>query len=305
MTSVIVPVYNGAHVLPETVPAMLAQSASAEWIFVDDGSTDATPRELRSLLEVGLRAEGGEARVLTLPTNKGRSGARNAGVLDARGDTIVFMDADVAPEPDAVQALVHSLAEPGVIATVGRYSFVEARPHDPYQRYLGSVKRGGVAASSAGELDWKYFLLGLAAVRAETLTEVGMLDPHVTYGEDLELACRLSKLAPRGLRRADAVGRLYDLGSIDTALRKLREFAGHLPYIVARHPEALGMVGLDLVGPEGGARDLAARILLSPFLARSVRRALPSLPSSVSDYAVRYLLGQTLYTTYRAATARS
>lgn len=301
--SVIVPAYNAAHVLAKTVPSMMAQDRRAEWIFVDDGSTDETHRTLQSLLAPGPRAEGATARVVRLDVNRGRAGARNAGIREATGTTLVFMDADVAPAPRALDGLVAALEIPGAAAAVGRFVYADADASDPYHRYLASPHRGGGRAPDGSALDWKYFLLGLAALRAETLAEVGGFDPSISYGEDLELACRLAERFPQGLRRAEAVGHLHDLGDIDSALRKMREFArDNLPSIVERHPAAAEMVGLHRVGFASGVRGRVAQVALHPWLALWVRRALPVLPSAVSDGAVRYLLASTLYSEFRAGT---
>ena len=94
MTAIVVPVYNGAHVLPQTVPAVLAQEGVDEWVWVDDGSTDETASLLGALLAGESRA-----RLVRQPENTGRSAARNRGLDETTGSVVAFFDADVRPRP--------------------------------------------------------------------------------------------------------------------------------------------------------------------------------------------------------------
>ncbi|HLT47432.1 MAG TPA: glycosyltransferase [Rubricoccaceae bacterium] len=303
MISVIVPVYNGAHVLPKTVPAMLAQDEPAEWLFVDDGSTDDTAAVLAGLLAAGPAAPGATARVLTHPTNRGRAAARNTGVAAAHGDLLVFLDADVAPAPGYLAALRDVSGATGAPAAVGRLTFAEVDPRDPYHRYLASPLRGVRDRAAGAPVPWRHFLLCVAAVRADAFREAGPFDEGITYGEDLEYACRLARRHPDGLRYAPgAVAAMYDLGDLGTALAKMREFAGgNLPRMVRAHPEVAEQVGLHRVAPGAGLRGRLARLALSAPVARLVRRVLPALPPRLSDYAVRYLLAHTLVSAYHEA----
>jgi glycosyltransferase involved in cell wall biosynthesis len=84
--SVVIPAYNRAIFLPETLKSVFNQSLPpSEVIVVDDGSTDDTG-------EV-LRAYGSQIRTLR-QGNRGVSAARNAGVAMASGELLAFLDAD-------------------------------------------------------------------------------------------------------------------------------------------------------------------------------------------------------------------
>jgi glycosyltransferase involved in cell wall biosynthesis len=90
--SVVVPTYNCAVFLPESLDSMLAQlSPGGELLVIDDGSTDDTAEVLaryRGRLRVVRIAHGGLAA------------ARNAGLAAAQGDWIAFHDADDVALPD-------------------------------------------------------------------------------------------------------------------------------------------------------------------------------------------------------------
>ncbi|QQA44724.1 glycosyltransferase family 2 protein [Pelagovum pacificum] len=86
--SIIVPAYNVASTIEETLASLLAQThPEYEIIVVDDGSRDDTP-------EIATRfARNPKVRVIHQP-NRGLAGARNTGIAAARGEIIGFCDAD-------------------------------------------------------------------------------------------------------------------------------------------------------------------------------------------------------------------
>lgn len=89
--SVVIPVYNGEPHLEAAVRNLQSQSfADWEAVIVDDGSTDATPS-----IADRLAAEDPRLRVFH-QANGGVSVARNRGLDEARGDWIIWLDADDA-----------------------------------------------------------------------------------------------------------------------------------------------------------------------------------------------------------------
>ena len=87
--SVVIPVYNGARYIEESVQSVLNQTLSeVEVVIVDDGSTDDTNLVLERLQKNDSRVS-----VIT-QENKGQGTARNAGLDKTRGDAVVFLDGD-------------------------------------------------------------------------------------------------------------------------------------------------------------------------------------------------------------------
>ena len=97
--SVILPAKNEAQGLQQTLPALRAYFPDAEIIVVDDGSTDAT----------ALVATGHGARVLGSPYSMGNGAAIKRGARAAKGDILVFMDADGQHDPQLIQSLLDKL----------------------------------------------------------------------------------------------------------------------------------------------------------------------------------------------------
>ena len=90
--SVVIPCYNQARYLPDAIRSVREQTHQAlECIVVDDGSADRTS---------GVAAELG-AHVIH-QANGGVSAARNAGLSVARGELVVFLDADDVLLPAAL-----------------------------------------------------------------------------------------------------------------------------------------------------------------------------------------------------------
>ena len=140
--SVIVPVYNGAATIGACVQALLEQTISPpayEIIVVDDGSQDATAAIVQR-----LQADYPAHQVqLVQQANAGPAAARNHGARLAQADILLFTDADCAPEPEWIEALLAPFADPTVAGAKGVYlskqsaltpRFVQAEYEDRYDR---------------------------------------------------------------------------------------------------------------------------------------------------------------------------
>src|SRR5436190_13119543 len=102
LVSVVIPCFNQARYLRGSLRSVHAQTwPRIESIVVDDGSADDT--SLVAAME-------GATRVVR-QRNRGLSAARNAGLANARGNYVVFLDADDELLPDAVRLGVESLRQ--------------------------------------------------------------------------------------------------------------------------------------------------------------------------------------------------
>ncbi len=277
MTSVVIPVYNGRAILPTTVPAVLAMHEVDEVIWVDDGSSDGTGAWLCQAL-----ADVSRARILRLPTNSGRGAARNAGASASSGDTIVFLDADVEPAPDTGRALAEAAGAGSAIAAVARLDPAVTDPDEPYQDYAAHHRRGArMTGSNGAVIGWVFFLSGICGLSRAAFNKAGGFRTDIGYGEDTELGCRLSRLAPQGLRLADTTVRLHNVGTLSQALGHAAAFGRSLQRF---DPDCRSRI-LGVAEHAPGAA-IAARAV-SPVLSLAVRR-LPA--GALRRRAVRYLL---------------
>ena len=183
--SVIVPAHQGAGILADTLGALrAAESPGVPWelVVVDDGSTDETAGVAARFADRVVRLDG-------LP--KGPAAARNAGVELARGEWLLFVDADVRVRPDTLRRFWESVENhPAAAAIFGTYDATPAHP-GLVSRYRNLLHRY-VHLSGAGPAET--FWAGLGGVRADRFRLAGGFDaeryprPQI---EDIEFGYRL------------------------------------------------------------------------------------------------------------------
>jgi glycosyltransferase involved in cell wall biosynthesis len=102
LVSILIPAYNAAPWISETIRSALAQTwPQIEIIVVDDGSTDTT-------LTVANSFASPRVRIVSQP-NRGASSARNHALTLARGEYIQFLDADDLLAPDKIESQLRRL----------------------------------------------------------------------------------------------------------------------------------------------------------------------------------------------------
>ncbi|WP_434097129.1 glycosyltransferase [Streptomyces mirabilis] len=128
--SVLVPAYNEAKCIENTVRSLMASEHPVEVLVVDDGSSDGTARIVEDLLLPNVR--------VVRQHNAGKPAALNRGLANARHDIVVMMDGDTVFEPSTVRELVQPFADPSVGAVAGnakvgnRDSLIGAWQHIEY-----------------------------------------------------------------------------------------------------------------------------------------------------------------------------
>ena len=130
--SVVIPAYNAGAVIGSTVAAVHAyfrrSGESYEVIVVDDGSTDDTAAAVS-------RQEAG-TQLLRLERNRGKGAAVRAGMLAARGDWVLFMDADHATRIEQLALVPLDEAEADIYIGSRRHPQAQSRAHRSRLRRL-------------------------------------------------------------------------------------------------------------------------------------------------------------------------
>ncbi len=103
--SIIVPAYNVAQYIDETLASLALQSYSDfECIIVNDASTDATPQRAAAWEKADRRF-----RLIHHPHNKGLASTRNTGIQAAKGNLLAFLDSDDIWGPHMLEEMVKAL----------------------------------------------------------------------------------------------------------------------------------------------------------------------------------------------------
>ncbi len=191
LVSVIVPAYNEEKVIGRCVESILASDyPRREIILVDDGSTDGTLNEMR-------RYEQMPGVVVIGKPNGGKASALNAGLTQAKGEVIFFVDADGIFAPNTIREMLMGFESERVGAVCGNDSPVNL---DRLQTRLANLQTHvgtGFVRRALAMLNCLPIVSGnIGAFRRSVLEKTGpFLEGFI--GEDLELTWRVHKAGYR------------------------------------------------------------------------------------------------------------
>ena len=182
--SVIVPAHNGAATLEACLGRLLRSPREiVEVLVVDDHSADGSAALAGSL----------GASVIANPRGRGPGAARNVGAERARGNILLFVDADVIVQESTVKQVLDVFdANPAIAAVFGSYDDEPAAPNflSQYRNLFHHFTHQTSRAESCS------FWGGCGAIRREAFEAVGGFDeqkyPRASI-EDIELGFRLSR----------------------------------------------------------------------------------------------------------------
>jgi glycosyltransferase involved in cell wall biosynthesis len=208
LVSVIIPVYNAEDYLEHCLRSVLGQFHRAlEVIAVDDGSTDRSPQILQ-------RFEAADSRLTVLSQpNGGVSAARNAGLDAARGEWVMFVDADDFLANGSVVGSVMRAAEPTVDSVLFREVGASQMP-PAGTRSLSSDRLQQMLVDESFNLLWN------KAYRREVVERNGCrFRPGIRMGEDLLFNVHFFRHT-RAVAQIDLEGYVYRRDNAESATQK-------------------------------------------------------------------------------------
>ncbi len=215
--SIVLPNWNGKHLLEKNLPSIVKAAPMAEIIVADDASQDGSVEFLHKKYPNILVVENKK--------QQGFSGNVNSGVVESHGDIVILLNTDVRPEDGFLAPLLARFSDPDV-AAVGCLE----KSHEP----AGIVLRGrGVAkwekgyfVHSRGEVDatsTAWVSGGSSAFRRNVWNTLGGMDTlyNPFYWEDIDLSYRILKAGYKiGFEPTSVVGHFHDEGKIKTSYTK-------------------------------------------------------------------------------------
>ena len=195
--TVLIPLYNKAAFIRNTLESVLAQTfTDFEVLVVDDGSTDAGDRVVDDVSDHRIR--------LIHQANAGVSAARNRGIAEARGEWVVFLDADDWQHPGFLTALVLAqTACPGARAVATdflRFPHTDGAWPPRWSLPNGQPEIELITDLSARWMHGPSLCSSAVSVQRDLLQSMQPCFPlGESVGEDLDLWFRLSEKTPIAL----------------------------------------------------------------------------------------------------------
>jgi glycosyltransferase involved in cell wall biosynthesis len=199
LVSVLIPCFNAARYIGETLESVFRQTWPAiEIVVIDDGSTDGSAREISRIARSNL--------LFVKAEHRGAAASRNEAVERSSGDFIQYLDADDLISPDKISLQIRRLIEsPRSIASCewGRfYTRAQDTRFNPEAVWCDLGPLEWLAASRADGLGMMFPALWL--IPRSIVTLAGPWNDNLTVLDDTEYFTRVILQAEQVLFCADA-----------------------------------------------------------------------------------------------------
>lgn len=187
LLSIIIPVYNECATLGEVLRRVRSLSIPLEIIVVDGCSTDGTVELLKE------EEKRGDIQVVYQERRAGRGNALRIGMEKARGEVIVFQDADLELDPAELPRLLQPIARKQADVVFGS-RFLDGRPPMTFLQYWGNrvinISLNLLFGTRLTDVETCYQMFRAECVRGQTFS-----CQHFAF--TVELAVRLIRLGHR------------------------------------------------------------------------------------------------------------
>ena len=229
LISVIIPAYNAAGFMGETLDSVFAQTfTNHEVIVINDGSPDTEQ------LEHVLQRYPSNLRYIK-QENQGAAAARNTGLRAAKGEFVAFLDADDTWLPEFLEKQLALIKSSGADLVFADALFSGDSPLDG--RTFMQLDPPRAEVTSANLLAVKVTVLtSTVLARKAPILDVGLFDVSIRRGHDFDLWFRLAKAGARFAFTREVLGhhRIVESGLSGGTISQLKRTLSVLEAIKAR-----------------------------------------------------------------------
>ena len=225
MISIVIPTYNRAYIISRSLDSVQKQTfANWECIVVDDHSTDDTKEVVDQYVQKDKRF-----RYIVNSRTKGAQGARNTGILNAKGEWVVMLDSDDYIFPTYLEK-VADVARHTDAKIICCYGQIIEEDTGQKMEMLDRFHSGSIYRDL---LNSRAYVTFQCTTATTTLKKIGLLDEQCPSHQELETHIRLSKenlyaVIPEVLWH-------YYVGRADTiSVNREKHVAGQI-YIMRKH----------------------------------------------------------------------
>lgn len=244
--SVIMPIYNAYDYLHPALDSVLDQTLrEIEIICIDDGSTDRS-------LEIIKEYQQNDARVrIVTENNAGVSTARNKGIVRARGEYIIFLDADDFYHPELLEKLYNRAVRDNLDITLTRFDIFNNKTvkfSPAIDEDHGDIYNGGAVVSKN---EYPNYILSSASgyvwnklFKASFLKEKELtFAPELYVFEDVYFVCCALSLAER-IGKVEEVLVHHRIYSDQSRSKLFRKYYTQVPVVYLKTKEFLRQHGM-------------------------------------------------------------
>lgn len=184
LVSIVMPTYNCATYLPESIESILAQTYNAyEIVVIDDGSVDNTKLVLEPYKE--------KIRYIDLGRNEGLPIARNLGIQSAKGEYVAFLDADDIWMPEKLKRSIDQfMKNPDAGMVYSKHINIDSKS----QFLEGKIRRTLPSGNIFTQLffEQNFIICSSVVVRKEVFNKTALFDSELVNCQDWDMWLRIA-----------------------------------------------------------------------------------------------------------------
>ena len=188
MISIVIPTYNRAKVLTTTLESIRAQKA-ADWecIVTDDHSTDNTREVIQQYIEQDKRFV-----YVANERKKGAQGARNTGIMAAKGEWICLFDSDDIMYSDYIETMQQAIAEKVEADVIACYANIRNITTGELNGRIDGIVDGYLHQRLLQKKS--YVAYDICVIKKQKVMGIGLLDEQCPAMQEWDTHIRLSKV---------------------------------------------------------------------------------------------------------------